>query len=273
MILADITVGPDCQVRTVSCFTHCRNVVSFANFFFVCPPTPGGSVPVGIVRPPGLSQTLAQFSGGSELVDLRSAFTAEGPRATVALRREDGTAVTFPMFFTVNAGETVADLLEREGGREFYDARTDRTITLGDVYAAAHVAPSTKLTGALDALAPLEGKTLKVALPGVPGVRETLSALLDQSGMERLDREHAGDPARAGELTATLLAGVSPRSELGKRLGDRKVGDIAALSRAEFLETVVKLEKVPEKRRKEVETQAVSVWSAARRVVDVGKER
>ena len=271
VILADITVGPDCQVRAINCFAHRRNVVSFASFFFVCPPGRGSTVPVGITRAPGLSEMLARVSGGSELVDLRSAFSAEGPRATVMLRREDGTAVTFPMFFTVNAGETVADLLEREGEREFYDAATDRTITLSDVYAAAHVAPNTKLTSALGALAPLEGKTLKVALPGVPGVRETLSTLLDPSALEVLDREHEGDPARAGELAATLLAGVSVKSELGKRLGDRTVSEVAGMSRAEFLDAVVKLEKIPEKRRKDVENQAVAVWMAARRVVDVGK--
>lgn len=274
VILADIIVGPDCQVRAINCFAHRRNVVSFANFFFVCPPTVGGSAPpVGISRPPGLSQTLARIAGGSELVDLRSAFSAEGPRATVTLRREDGTAVMFPMFFTVNAGETVADLLEREGEREFYDATTDRTLTLRDVYAAARVEPKTTLHSPLDALVPLEGKTLKVVLPGVPGARETLSTLLDPSGLERLDREHGGDVARAGELAATLLTGVSSRSELGRRLGDRTVAEVARMSRAEFLDEVVKLEKIPEKRRKAVEDQAVSAWAAARRVIDVGRER
>ena len=272
VILADITVGPDCQVRAINCFAHRRNVVSFANFFFVCPPRPGSTVPVGITRVPGLSATLARLSGGSELVDLRGAFSAEAPRATVMLRREDGTAVAFPMFFTVNAGETLGDLLEREGEREFYDAITDRTLTLSDVYAAAHVAPTTKLNTALDALAPLEGRTLKVALPGVPGVRETLSALFDRGGLEQLDREHGGDPARAGGLAATLLAGVAPKSELGRRLVDRTVAEIANMSRAEFLDEVVKLEKIPARRRKEVESQAVAVWSAARRVVDAGRE-
>ncbi len=269
VILADITVGPDCQVRAVNCFAHRRNVVSFANFFFVCPPTGGGSAPpVGITRPSGLSETLARMSGGSELVDLRGAFSAEGPRATVALRREDGTAVTFPMFFTVTAGETVADLLEREGEREFYDAVTDRTLTLRNVYVAARVEPSTKLHSSLDALGQLEGKTLNVVLPGVPGARETLSTLLDPSGLERLDQEHQGDPARAGLLEATLLAGVSSKSELGRRLGSRTVAEVAEMSRAAFLDEVVKLEKIPEKRRKDVENQAVTVWAAARRVVD-----
>jgi hypothetical protein len=272
VILADITVGPDCQVRAINCFAHRRNVVSFANFFFVCPPTGRGvAPPIGITRPPGLIETFARVSGGSELVDLRGAFSAEGPRATVTLRREDGTPVTFPMFFTVNAGETMADLLEREGEREFYDAITDRTLTLSDVYATAGVAPNTKLGSALDALAPLEGKTLKVALPGVPGAREELSAWLDASAMEQLDKEFGGDPARAGELAATMLAGVGPRSELGKRLRDRTVAEIAKMSRAEFFDEVVKLEKIPEKRRKDVESQAAGVWGAARRVVDVGK--
>ena len=272
VILADITVGPDCQVRAINCFAHRRNVLSLAGFFFVCSTIGRGSAPpVGIRRPPGLSETLARFSGASELVDLRGAFSVEGPRATVSLRREDGTAVTFPMFFSVTPGETVADLLEREGEREFYDAATDRTLTLSEVYAAAGVSPTTKLDTTLAALAPLEGKTLKVALPGVPGVRETLTALLDQSGLERLDQEFGGDPARAGELGATLLAGVSPKSELGRRLGDRTVAEVAGLSRAEFLDEVVKLENVPEKRRKEVQAQALAVWSAAKRVLDAGR--
>jgi hypothetical protein len=66
-------------------------------------------------------------------------------RAARSFRREDGTAVTFPMFFTATAGEAVANLLEREGERELYDAVTERTLTLRAVYVVARVEPGAKL--------------------------------------------------------------------------------------------------------------------------------
>lgn len=274
VVVADIAVGSDCRVRAIDCFAHRRMVMSFADFFFTCR-APAAGVP-GFTRPEanlGFVRTMAMMSGTSELVDVSSAMTGEAPRATVTMRRADGAPVTLPMYFTVKAGETVGDLLAREGDRALYDPATDRTLTLRDVYASAGVAAETKLDSALGALAPLDGKTVAAAAPAEPGAREALQWLLDQRGVERLAREHGDSLARATELPATDLAGISPRSELGKRVGDRTIADVAALSREEFLATTVRLSEIPARRRKEVEAQATAMWSAARRVAELGRSR
>lgn len=273
VIVADILVGSDCRVRAVDCFAHRRLVMSFADFYWVCR-APRGRLPgLADVRPNiGFARAVAMMAGASELVDVRSALTGEPPRATVTMRREDGSPVTLPMFFAVNAGETVDDMLTREGERELYDPATDSILTLRDVYESAGVPADTRLDSALGALAPLDARTLRAAAPQAPGARESLRALLDQRGIDRLAREHGGSAARVAELPATDLAGVSPRSELGKRLGERSIGDVASLSRERFLEEVVRLSAVPARRRKEVEGQAAAVWSAARRAAELKEE-
>jgi hypothetical protein len=270
VIVADIAVGSDCRVRAIDCFRHRRMVLSFAEFFLTCR-APAAGIPG--VRPPapnlGFVRTVAMMSGASELVDVRSAMTAEAPRATVTMRREDGSPVTLPMFFTVNAGETVDDMLAREGDRELYDPASDRVFTLRDLYASAGVDGDTRLDAPLSALATLDGRTLGTVAPQAEGARETLEWLLDQRGVDRLAREKGGATSRAAELPATDLAGISPRSELGKRVGDRTIADVASFTREEFLAQVVRPSEIPARRRKEVENQATAMWSAARKVADL----
>jgi hypothetical protein len=280
VILADIAVGSDCRVRGVNCFAHRRLVLTFADFFFACR-APRGRLPGLAPLEPGnigFARAVGMMSGMSELVDVRSALSGEPPRATVTLRRSDGAPVTLPMHFTVRAGETVGDLLAREGDRELYDPADDRTLTLRELYESAGVAEDTRLESALAALAPLDGRTLGTATaeaasrPGSGGASEMLERLLDRRGIDRMAREHGGDAARAAELRATDLAGVSPRSDLGRRLGGRSIADVAAMSREEFLGEVVRLAELPKARRSELERRATAAWDAARRVTDLARK-
>ncbi len=265
VILADITVGRDCRVVAVSCFTHRRQVVSFAEFFFLCaaaPPRPLGAVTVN----PAMANVryMAALSGGTDVMDTRVTLGGESlvPNATVRMRRADGTPVTVPGFFEVERGMTVADLLEREGDRELFDPTTDRTFTLRDLYAHAEISPGTVLESTAAALAPLEGRTFDP--DAVREGRRAAEEVLDREGLERLDRELLGAPARARELPVTTLAGVGKTSALGKRLAGRTIGEVAGQPRDEFIASAV--EGVAARNRKQVEEQAAAVWDTAARL-------
>jgi hypothetical protein len=301
VILADITVGRDCRVRNVDCFPHRRYVVSFANYFFTCPPAAGAAT--GVLAGVGntvsanfdLARTMSRLSGSTDLVDLRAAMTNTAPRATVALSRADGSPVTVPAFFEVVPGETLDDLLNREGDREFFDPATDTTTTLRDLYAGSGVARTTRLTGTASALAPLEGRTLRAGAasgtaPGTAsgatdagpttapsGARtgsgatrapRELATLLDPSAVDRLEREHGGDVARAAELPATAIAGIAPDSTLARNIGEMTIGDVAALSRDEFIARAAKGGTA--RQGKQLEKQAAKVWDAARKMGELG---
>jgi hypothetical protein len=286
VILADINVGRDCRVRSVSCFPHRRYVVSFAGFYFTCPTAVGANLPglaPGMFASAGanidIARTMARFTGSTDLVDVRAAMSNTPPRATVMLARADGTPVSVPAFFEVVPGETLGDLLNREGDRELYDPTTDTTATLRSLYESAGAPPTTRLTGTASALAPLEGRTFRTTTPAdtpagaepadvSASARSELESLLDHRALDRLDRQHGGDAAHAADFPAVELVGVAATSSLGRRLGEMTVRDVAALTRDAFVARVA--QGASERRRRQLEEQAAKVWSAARRITELG---
>jgi hypothetical protein len=279
VILADIAVGRDCRVRGVDCFAHRRYVASFADFFFTC--RPGATAPVGGIAPIAgnvmLSRAMSALMGTTNLVDVRMAVSDIPPRATVTLSREDGSTVTLPAYFEVQPGESVADLLEREGDRELYDPASDRTITLREIYRGANVPMNAKLESTTSALAPLEGRVLRTpAAPAPEGggagpgalSRADLTTLLDARALERLDTEHGGDVAKVADFKATDLAPVAESSDLGKKIDALTVADVSNMSRDEFIKLATT--RVSRRRAQELEQHAIAVWNAARKITGRG---
>ncbi|MGH7575973.1 MAG: hypothetical protein ACREM1_12725, partial [Longimicrobiales bacterium] len=263
VILADIAVDPRCRVLGVDCFAHRRHVVSFATFYFACGPSALVPQPAQPAEPGrfAIARTIAALSGSSDLIDV-DVPAGTPPRATVAMTRGDGTTVSVPAFFEVRGGETLAELLEREGGRSFYDPVTRETVTLRELYTAAGVPSDATLTGATSALAPLEGRTLDVG--SVREDRAALAELLTPEALERLDRELGGRAEGAADLPATALVGVAPRSTLGRFVTDLSIADTATRPRDEFIAAAGQAASAS--RRRDVETQAAELWDAARRI-------
>jgi hypothetical protein len=297
VIVADVAVDAECNVRSVNCFTHRRYVMSFAEFFYACAPStaPGTGTTPGLpfVTPfvSGVTNTIRMMrlmSGTTDLVDVAGAMSGDAPRAMVAVMRADGSTAMLPAFFSVERGSTVADLLEREGDRAYFDPATEQTYSLREIYRAASVSPSTRLEGTASALAPLEGKTLRGigATPATPegeaapvragaerahratptapeAIREDaierLRDAIDPSALERLRSE-----AEVADLPATSIAGVSATSALGKRLSELTIGDVAAMTRAEFIAHATR--DVATRRRGDVTRQADEVWRRAQTV-------
>jgi hypothetical protein len=270
VILADVTIGRDCRVLNVDCFSHRRNVLSFASFFFVCAPrivTPP-HFPGAVVLDAGMERIrmLSTLTGGSDIVDMSMAASTASPRAMVTMIRPTGESIGVPAFFAVEPGMTVADLLEREGDREFFDPVTNRRLTLRDLYAHTEADPSTVLDSAAAALAPLEARTLDVT--ALATNRSILEETLDPKGLNRLDRELLGAPTRASALPATVIGGVQPRSPLAGKLKNLTIAKVAEQPKEEFVAGVLK--GSPAKSRKELETQAIKAWESATRIASLG---
>jgi hypothetical protein len=216
VILADITIGRDCQVLGADCFAHRRNVLSFATFYYLCqtisvtpPHFAGASVlNAGMER----IRMLSSLTGGSDLIDTSMAASTATPRAMITMTRPTGESVGVPAFFAVEPGMTIADLIEREGDREFLDPLTNRRTSLRDLYALGEADPGTVLDSAASALASLEGRVLD--LPGLVLGRSVLEETIESRGIDRLNADLVGAPARAATLSATVLKGVEPRSPL-----------------------------------------------------------
>jgi len=279
VILADIAITADCKVRSINCFTHRRYVMSFADFFFTMASggtttTPGSIGSTGAAL--GVTDAMKMMglmSGTMSLVDTTGAMTGQPPRAMVALTRADGSATLLPAYFSVQSGTTVADLLEREGDRVFFDPADNRTYTLRDIYPSVGVPATTRLTGTASALSALEGKTLRGAsVAPVPTrltpdtgpaptsqLRERLRQSIDPSALETI--ETMDD---AAELPATAIAGVSETSALGKRVANLSVADVGAMTLDEFVAHA--LEGASARRRKDIALQAEAVWKRAQNV-------
>jgi len=267
VILADIVVGKDCRVIDVDCFAHRRYVLSFSEFYWTCA---ARSTRPGLTINPGMlnARMMSTFAGGSDLVDSGMAASAEAPRAMVTMRRSDGAPVGVPAFFTVQPGETIADLVAREGDRTFFDPVSDGSLTLRELYAHADVDPATPLTSTAAALAPLEGRTLDVAT--LRSDRATLSNVLDNKAIELLDKEALGSPAKAATLPATAISGVAPNSALGRKVRRMTIADVAAASRDAFVADMSK--GTPAADRQRIQDTARAAWEAARSVAGIGKE-
>lgn len=299
VILADIVMRDDCTVAMVDCFAHRRQVVTFAEFFWACAPRVGTGIGLQPVAPAGkvaLAHVMSAIGGTTALVDVDAALSTEPPQATVAMRRSDGTSVTVPAFFAVEAGETLGDLLNREGDRELYDPEAGASVTLRALFADADVPHTERVRNAATALAFLAGRTLRTpaeraghgdeaagpvaddrpaphdhveGLPDwlrvQPGARTVrLRGLLDERALERLGDQ----PSRsAATLPAESLQGLGGSSHLGERVRGMTVADVAAMGEDEFV--VLVAAGARGRQKKEVEAQARATWERARRVVDL----
>jgi hypothetical protein len=243
VILADVVLGEEGDIAKLDNYTHRRYVASFADYYFLCPPQPSIPLPYGVLEEPSHESSVP-------------------PATLVQVNRKDGSPVYLPGHFEVRAGESYADLLTRERDREFYDPVSEETFTLGELYAMAGASASETVRGIADALAPLEG--LRIETAKLREARIGLEPLLDKRGVRRLDRKHLASPARASTLPATDIHGVSPRSQLGKRLADMTIGDIAGMSLEDFL--ALAREGVAERRLRSVERQAEAIWDRATEV-------
>ncbi|MBE2222367.1 MAG: hypothetical protein IAF02_12540 [Anaerolineae bacterium] len=248
VILADVMLNGEDGVK-INCFAHRRYVASFANFYYLCRPRE--------VRP----------KEQATLTDRTAELRAEAAKALVQAKRRDGSALYVPIYAEIEAGETYGSYLAREGKRELYDDATNTSYTLRELYQMAGVNPNATIRTAAEAAAPLEG--LVVDRSALLDTQDELEAHLDMGGTERLDKEYAGAPAKAADLPATDIRGVSSRSTLGRKVADLKIADIAAQSREQFVATVTK--GVSAKQVTAVENQAGDVWDKAKQVVDISK--
>jgi hypothetical protein len=248
-----VVLGDDGSVANIDCFAHRRYVASFADYYFLC-------------RPPQKPE-LKQLD---TLVD-RTAEAAGAPPATalVLAARIDDSRVYIPAHFTVEAGETMASFLTREGNREFHDPATTETFTLTELYAMAGIDTQSTIRGIADVLVPLEGLTLR--LESLRRTRNRLEALLDARGIRRLDQEHAGAPALAEELLANDIRGIGPRSSLGQMLSTMTIAEAASLDRETFISRVLEY-ITDERQRARIERQAGEVWNLATEIISLSRD-
>ena len=260
VILADVEVDADGAV-TIDCAPHRRYVVSFGAYAFNCSADATGAL--------GL---FGRYTKDSMLIDSSTfAATAEQapvpPAATVAAKTGDGRWLTVPGTFAVQPGETIGQLIAREGDRSFVDAGSGDTTTLRELYAAAGADPNATVNTVADALAPLEGAKLDVA--GLRVVRAAYGELLDKKGLEQLDKAHAGSPAAAPDLPADALLGVGTESPVGKYVAGKTVADVAAVPRDQFVADATK--GLRGAQRQAETDRADAVWTTAARVAKLGR--
>jgi hypothetical protein len=249
VVLADITLNDDGTLVNINCFTHRRYVAAFADFYFLCRP-----------------QTRAVAARQDILTDLTAQRENAAPAATlVGLSRPDGSVSYLPVRFDVMPGETFASFVSREGDRQFADMTTGEVFSLRDLYATAGVDPTTTLNTQADATAILGNVTLR--LGDLRDTRDVLNTLLDLGGIHQLDSEYLGAPTGVTELDATGLRGVGPDSALGQQLTGTRVGEIAALSRAAFVNQVV--EAAPTASQDTLRRQAGETWDNAAAAVQL----
>jgi hypothetical protein len=276
VILADIIMGDDCRVVNVDCFAHRRHVVTFAEFYWVCPTRPGVTTGIAVAPQPNaisVAHAMSAMSGAGALVDVDAALSVEPPRAIVTMLRSDGSAVAIPAYFTVEGEESLGDFLNREGDREYYDPVSGQAVTLRTLYAG--VATSERFANAAAALALLEGRTMPAqAAAGraevhtgegaSSGIAAALRDLIDPRAIARL----GDDPARgAAALGADAILGLSSSSRVGQRVRGMTIADVAAMSEEAFVAKVAG--KAKGKQRESLEQRAKAAWASARKVLDI----
>jgi hypothetical protein len=257
VILADFTVDTAGTVD-VQCAPHRHYVASFGDYFFKCNANVSGlSFPLMAQKQSALIET----SGPDFSVD------APPAAAMVAAKTGDGRWLTVPGNFTVEKGDTIRTLLDREGGRTLIDAGSGEALTLRELYSAAGASPDTKVETVAEALAPLEGATIDVS--GLRVVRGAYEELIDAHGLDELDSAHGGAPGAAPQLAAKALRGVESESAVGKHVADKTVADIAAVAQDQFVADATKglrgAQLTAETNR------ARDTWTAATRVAKLSR--
>jgi len=260
VVLADLTLDAGGMV-TPDCPPHRRYVASFADFWFSCTETRTGSL--------GALTGMLGKTGPNMYMDERTmeyaAGTAPPPAATVAARRGDGSWVTVPGTFEVKPGETLREMVAREGDRTLVDGASGHTVTIRELFAAAGADPEAKLGSVADALSQLEAK--KIDVPSLRVVRGSFEEAIDVHGLEKLD-ELGGSPAIAPELPATALRGVETESAVAAYVAGKTVAEVATQPLSRFVSAATKGLEASER---EVEAErARAVWENAQRVETLG---
>lgn len=248
VILADVMLNGEDGVD-INCFAHRRYVASFANFYYLCQPRQFRPMDRAV-----LADRVAEGRGMAA-------------KALVQAVRRDGSALYVPIYADVQAGETFGSYLAREGGRQLLDEATGTAFSLRELYQMAGVNPNATIRTAAEAAAPLEG--LVVDRSALADTQVELEINLDMRGLERLEREHVGAPARAADLPVTDIRGVSPRSTLGRKVADMSIASVVELSREAFVARMV--EGVASTQVTAVTNQAGDVWDKAKQVVDISR--
>ena len=251
VILADVTLETDGSVADVNCFRYRRYVASFGHYYFLCRSRRVRETPRDV-----LIDRTAEEAG---LMAPASVL--------VAMRRPDNSIMYIPANFAVEAGETYDSFLAREGDREYFDPQREEIYTLADLFSMAGVEPDATIDSTAEAVGPLQGLTVRPT--ALRDTQETLQTLLDQKGYGNLVERYRAAPASAEKLMATDIRGVSPRSTLGQKVADLSVADVAASTRAAFIDRM--LENVSERQRTAVESQAGQVWDTATQLVEVSR--
>lgn len=262
VVLADLRLDAERRVE-VECAPHRRYVVSFADVFFRC-------------RTDAIKDSLGPVLGymgkaqKAEYLDMEAVAQAQEaapgappppPPAAVAAKDASGQWVTVPGTFTVKPGETIRELVRREGDRSLVSTASGETVTVRELFAAAGADPDATVVNVADALGHLEARRLDV--PGLRVVREALHDVIDVHGLERLDAA-GGSPATAARLPASALRGVEAASAVGKHVTDQTVADIAAEPEDAFVAAATK--GLRGTRRDAEADRARAVWTNARRV-------
>ncbi len=190
--------------------------------------------------------------------------TPDEPVGTVPVLDSSGRWMTLAADFPVEAGDTVRTLVAREGGRVMTIPTTGETTTLGDVVAMAGADPDAAISHPLDLARMLEAKRLDPSSLAI--ARTALADVIDEPGMNRLRSAGIGDPAAAAALPATTLKGLSPRSDLGRKLSGMSIAEVAAMPEADLNDLAEKGLKVV---RAVLGDQVAGVHAAARRAVQL----
>lgn len=248
VILADVVLNGDDGVQ-INCAAHRRYVASFANFYYLCQPRE--------VKQREQAVLTDQTAGAREAA----------AKALVQAVRRDGSVLYVPIYAEIVAGETFGSYLAREGSRQLFDDAANTSYTLRELYQMAGVNPNATIRTAAEAAAPLEG--LVIDRSALIDTQDELEIHLDLRGTERLEKEFVGAPAKAADLPATDIRGVSPRSTLGRKVADLSIAAVVELSRDEFVNTMAA--GVSDKQKTAVVNQAGEVWDTAKQVVDISK--
>lgn len=98
-------------------------------------------------------------------------------------------------------------------------------------------------------------------------LEDRLRLHIDDDGMRVLEEEHGGALGAATELSITYLKDLGPTSEVGLRLEDVTVGDVAGMSFEEYEDFVEeKLENIASTKRRHFDSRARDFWTRAHEV-------
>jgi hypothetical protein len=277
VILAAARTDAQCLVSGIDCFRYRRYVQSYANFYLTCQ---------GLQVVPGVLSRVAEHFVGQPvtesaltMMDERAAMEGAQPTAFVAVKRADGLPMIVPAAFPVAEGETVREMLAREGDRTLVDPQTGARVTLRTVFEQAKAPMGRKVANAAAALSLLEGTTveLETAAPGTgaagaPAAPEPAPAPAEpapaeeagDAGEEAIAERIRHDPAAALEIPIRDLPGAA--HDLGetmmKRVGRMTLREVAELDRDAFLRRAAT--GVPAREREKAREVAREIWRVAR---------